>query len=70
MLLFSSTNININMNYVRPINIPSPVTGEMMQPRIVKTERDGKIYTEAHWYCPSSGQFIRKGVVEIQDKKS
>lgn len=58
------------MNYVRPTIINSPVTGEPIRPKIVKTERDGKIYTEAHWYCGRSGQFIKKGVVDIQDKQS
>ena len=56
------------MNYVRPINILSPFTGEMVRPKIVKTERDNKIYTEAQWYCPNSGQFIRKGLINVEDK--
>ena len=56
------------MNYVRPINIMSPYTGELVRPKIVTTERDNKIYTEAQWYCPNSGQFIRKGLIKIEDK--
>ena len=57
------------MNTVRPIQIASPITGSPCRPKIIKTERDGKIYEEAHWYCPDSGQFIRKGLVSIEDKQ-
>lgn len=57
------------MQYVRPIQITSPISGEPVRPRIVETERDGKIYKEAHWICPTSGQFIRKGLIEIIEKK-
>jgi hypothetical protein len=46
----------------------SPYTGELVRPKIVTTERDNKIYTEAQWYCPNSGQFIRKGLIKIEDK--
>lgn len=58
------------MNYVRPVIINSPITGDPIRPKIIKTERDGKIYTEAHWYCPRSGHFVKKGIVEVEDKKS
>lgn len=57
------------MNTVRPIVISSPITGSPSKPKIITTERDGKLYEEAHWYCPDSGQFIRKGLISIQDKK-
>ena len=63
-------NINISMNYVRPINIMSPYTGELVRPKIVTTERGNKIYTEAQWYCPNSGQFIRKGLIKVEDKSN
>lgn len=56
------------MNYVRPINIVSPFTGDTVKPKLITTERAGKLYTEAHWICPNSGQFIRKGLVKIEDK--
>ncbi len=58
------------MNYVRPIRIASPYSGSPVNPKIIETVRDGKIYTEAHWYCPDSGQFIRKGLVEVKDVKT
>ena len=52
---------------VRAIPIASPISGETSFPRIHKVERGGKIYTEAHWICPASGVFIRKGIVSIED---
>lgn len=58
------------MNYVRPIRITSPYSGSPVNPKIVETKRDGKIYSEAHWYCPDSGHFIRKGLIEIKDAKT
>ena len=27
----------------------------------------GKIYKEAYWYCPDTGQFVQKGLVSITD---
>lgn len=57
------------MEYVKPVIITSPINGEPVRPKIKTTERDGKLYTEAYWYCPSTGQFIRKGLVSIEDKK-
>ena len=61
-------NNNINaMQMVRAIPIASPISGETSFPRIHKVERGGKIYTEAHWICPASGAFIRKGIVSIED---
>jgi hypothetical protein len=53
-----------------PRNIPSPMTGETVRPRILTFERDGKIYTEAHYYCPSSGQFFHKAQISVQDKST
>jgi hypothetical protein len=63
MQMHSSTN------FVRPVRITSPISGGQSTPRIVKTQRGDKIYTEAHWYCPDSGQYIRKGIVSIEDVK-
>jgi len=58
------------MNFVTVKNIASPLTGGISKPRIMKFERGGKIYEEAHWYCPDSGQFIMKGVVSITEKNN
>lgn len=57
------------MNYVRPIRIASPFSGSPVNPKIVETIRGDKVYCEAHWICPDSGQFIRKGLIEIRDVK-
>jgi hypothetical protein len=67
-MLQQNNNIN-NMQMVRAIPIASPISGETSFPRIHKVERGGKIYTEAHWICPASGAFIRKGIVSIEDVK-
>ena len=65
-MLTQNNNIN-NMQMVRAVPITSPISGETSFPRIHKVERGGKIYTEAHWICPASGAFIRKGIVSIED---
>ncbi len=62
-----SNNYHSSMNMVRAIPIASPISGETVQPRLHKVERDGKMYTEAHWIDPASGAFIRKGIVSIED---
>jgi len=58
------------MNFVEPKNIASPITGSLSRPRIITTTRGDKIYEEAHWYCPDSGQFFLKGVISVKDKKT
>ena len=66
--------MNDNFKYsdrVDPRIITSPFDGSPVKPKIqVKVIGDVRI-TEAHWYCPTSGRFIRKGTVEIKklDKK-
>lgn len=57
------------MDFVNPQPIRSPFTGDLIQPRLKSREYLGKIYTEAHWICPSSGQFVRKGMVKVEDVK-
>lgn len=58
-----------NMPQVQPKIIASPYTGNPIRPQIRTRESDGKIYTEAYWYCPDSGRFVQKGVVKVEDKK-
>lgn len=58
-----------NIPYVQPVIIPSPFSGSPIRPQIRKRESAGKVYTEAHWVCPDSGRFVKKGVVSIEDKK-
>ena len=55
--------------YVQPKIITSTFSGSPMKPQIRTRESDGKIYTEAYWYCPDSGRFVQKGVISITDKK-
>jgi len=38
-----------------------------VNPKIVTVINGKKTVTEAHWICPASGQFIRKGIVKIED---
>ena len=54
--------------FVRPINIPSPISGQPVAPRIITRDYWDKVVVEAHWIDPSSGAFIRKGIVEIREK--
>lgn len=57
------------MDTVNPQPIRSPYTGDLVKPRIRQREYLGKIYSEAHWICPSTGQFIRKGLISVEDVK-
>jgi hypothetical protein len=57
------------MDFVQPIKIVSPISGEPVAPRIITLDRGDKIVKEAHWIDPASGAFIRKGIVSIEDKK-
>ena len=52
------------MDKVTPKKIVSPYSGEWSTPKIINREYPDRTIREAHWYCPSSGQFITKGVVE------
>jgi hypothetical protein len=55
--------------FVRPVKIPSPISGHPVTPRLIEKDFGDKIVVEAHWIDPQSGAFIRKGTVEIRDKK-
>jgi hypothetical protein len=54
--------------FVRPVNIPSPISGQPVAPRLVENDLPDKVVVEAHWIDPQSGAFIRKGIVEIREK--
>ena len=57
------------MDTIKPIIITSPISGQPTKP-IIKTCIIGdKEVTEAHYFDPASGSFIRKGVVSIRDIK-
>lgn len=51
---------------VEPRMITSPFDGNPVKPRIQTKVIDNMQITEAHWYCPTTGRFIRKGTVEIK----
>lgn len=57
------------MDFVRPIQITSPISGQPVFPKIVTLDNGKQIIKEAHWICPASGVFIRKGIVSVEDKK-
>ena len=48
----------------------SPYSGRMVTPRIVEHDHGDEIHVEAQWYCPSSGEFLQKGLVEIRQKQA
>lgn len=57
------------MDYVEPKRIISPISGQTVEPKIITRLVNGKIIKEAHWIDPSSGAFIRKGIVSIEETK-
>jgi hypothetical protein len=55
------------MDFVRPVKIASPISGQPVAPRIVERIVDNKLHKEAHWIDPASGTFIRKGLISIEE---
>ena len=55
------------MDFVKPIKITSPISGQLVAPKIVERIYEGKLFREAHWIDPASGTFIRKGIISIED---
>ena len=51
---------------VEPRMITSPYDGTPVKPKIQTKVMNGLQITEAHWYCPTTGRFIRKGTVDIK----
>ena len=58
------------MDIVRAVKIMSPISGQPVVPRITERRYGQHIYREAVWTDPSSGAFIRKGIVQILDADS
>ena len=56
------------MDKVTPKKIMSPWTGSWSTPKLRTIETNDKIVVEAWWYCPESGKFITKGIVEERAK--
>ena len=57
------------METVQPKPMQSPISGQIITPKMVTFKSGKKMVTEAHWICPTSGQFIKKGIVKIEDIK-
>ncbi len=57
----------MSQDFVRPIKIVSPISGQPSIPKLVERRIGDKIHVEAHWYDPASGTFLRRGLVEIKD---
>jgi hypothetical protein len=61
--------MKVDIPFIQPKTIQSPYTGEYVKPKI-RTYDDSfknQRYTEAQWICPTSGQFIKKGIVSVED---
>lgn len=58
-----------NIPLVEPKIITSPITGNPIRPQLRQRQSGKLIYTEAYWYCPDSGSFVKKGVVKVEEKK-
>ena len=58
------------MDYVTPKRIMSPFSGEFSTPKLKVLDYNDRVVTEAHWYCPKTGQYITKGVVSIEPKNT
>ncbi len=55
------------MDIIQPKIITSPISGQPCKPILKTHVREGKEITEAEYYDPASGTFIRKGVISIKD---
>ena len=56
------------MDKVQPKKIQSPFLGEWSTPKIITKDYGKQIVKEAWWYCPSTGQYVTKGIVETIQK--
>ncbi len=55
------------MDLIQPKIITSPISGQPVKPVLKTYIRQGKEIVEAEYHDPSSGSFIRKGVVSVRD---
>jgi hypothetical protein len=55
------------MDIIEPKIIVSPISGQPVKPILKTYIRAGKEIVEAEYIDPSSGAFIRKGVVSVRD---
>ena len=57
------------MDFVRPVPITSPISGHLVKPKLVERIVGNKLHIECHWIDPAGGEFIRRGLVSIEDIK-
>lgn len=58
------------MDMIDPKPITSPISGQLVKPRLKTYIREGKEIVEAEYIDPASGAFIRKGIVSVRDLKN
>lgn len=58
------------MDFIQPIKITSPISGQPVTPRLRTYIRNNKEVVEAEYIDPASGTFIRKGIVSVKDLPS
>lgn len=55
------------MDFIKPVIITSPISGEPVRPTLKTYIRGRKEVVEAEYIDPASGTFIRKGIVSVRD---
>lgn len=66
----SKTLINSSMQFLEPVKIRSPYTGETVMPNINKYDHEGKTYQQVSYSDPITGNLIKRGMVSISDAKT
>lgn len=57
------------MDFISPKPIVSPISGEIVKPRLRTYIRGTQEIVEAEYIDPASGTFIRKGIVSVNEVK-
>ena len=57
------------MDLIQPKIIVSPISGQPVKPTLKTYVRGNQEIVEAHYIDPSSGSFIRKGIVSCKEIK-
>jgi len=55
------------MDFISPKPIVSPISGEIVKPRLRTYVRGNQEIVEAEYIDPASGTFIRKGIVSVNE---
>jgi len=56
--------------FVRPVKIPSPYTGDYCEPRVRETVDNNYRTKEAIWICPTTGEYFKRGIVSREPLNS